>query len=78
MEPEGKLNTQLQEINEKMITESETEAIIQQFRDWGLYEAAVVQFAEDDDDDVEQKMQWFLDMLPGTHEQRKMIADNWR
>ena len=43
-----------------MITECENKTIIQQFRDWGLYEAAVVKIAEDDDDDVEQKMQWFL------------------
>ena len=56
------------------VTESEKEVIIQQFREWGLYEAAVVQFAEDDDEDVEQKTQWFLDMLPVTHEQRQMIA----
>ena len=39
-----------------------------------MHEAAVVQFAEDDDEDVEQKTQWFLDMLPVTHEQRQMIA----
>ena len=57
-----------------MVTESEKEAIIQQFRVWGLYEAPVVQFVEDEDDDVEQKMQWFLDMSPGANEQRPMIA----
>ena len=61
-------DTQLQKLNEKIITESDNEVIIQQFREWGFYEeAAVVQFAEDDDDDVEQKMQWFLDMQPVTH-----------
>ena len=63
MEPEGGQDTQLQELNEKMITESDKEAILQQFhekREGG-------QFAEDDDDDVEQKSQWSLDMLPGTH-----------
>ena len=54
--------------------ESEKKVIIQQFREWGSYEAAIVQFAEDDDSDVEQKMEWFFDMLPVTHEQRQRIA----
>ena len=36
---------------------------MQQFREWGVYEAAVAQFAEDNNDDVEQKMQWFLEMF---------------
>ena len=78
VEPEGGQDTQPQELSEKMITDSEKEAIIQQFREWELYEAAVVQFVEDDGDDVEQKTQWFLDMLPGTHEQRQMIAPMMR
>ena len=56
------------------VTEGEKEVIIQQFRVWGWCEAAIVQFAEDDAEDVEQKMQWFLDMSPVTQEQRQMIA----
>ena len=51
MEPEGGQDTQLQELKE-----SEKEAIIEMFREWRVYEAAVVHYAEDDDDDVEQKM----------------------
>ena len=31
-------------------------------------------FGEDGGDDVEQKMQWFVEMLPGTHEQRQLMA----
>ena len=62
MKPECGQDTKLQKLNEKIITESEKEVIIQQLREWGFYEAAVVQFVEDDDHDVEQKTQWFLDM----------------
>ena len=74
MQPERGQGTQLQDLNEKMIAESEKEVIIQHFREWGLCEVAAVQFAEDDDDDEEQKTQWFLNMLSVTHEQRQMIA----
>ena len=65
--PEGGQDKQLQELNEEIITECEKEAVIQQFREWRVYEAAVAQFAEDNDDDLEQKMQWFFEMLPVTH-----------
>ena len=51
IEPEGGQDTQVQKLNE-----SEKEAIIEQFREWRVHEAAVVHFAENDDDDVEQKM----------------------
>ena len=53
--PEWRQETQLQETNEKMITESEKEAINQRFRERRGYEAGVVLFGEDNDDDVEQK-----------------------
>ena len=72
--PEGGQDKQLQEFNEEMITESEKDAIIQRFRKWRVYEATVAQFAEDTDNDVEQNVQWFLEMLPVTHGQRQMIA----
>ena len=39
-----------------------------------MYEAAVARFSEDNGDDVEQKMQWFSEMLLMTHDQRQMIA----
>ena len=79
--PEGGQDKQLQEFNAEMNTESKKEAIIQQFREWGVYETAVAQFAEDSDDDVDQKMQGFLEMLPvraASNDCTSVAVGNWR
>ena len=64
--PEGGQDKQLQELNEEMITEFE-EAMIQQFREWGLCEAQSPSSLKSMTMTWSTKMQWFFEMLLVTH-----------
>ena len=43
-----------------------------------MCKTVVDQLAEEDDDEVDQKIQWFLKMLSGAQEQHQMIAPVFR
>ena len=62
----------------RVIKDSEKEDLIQRLSEWGVCKAIVDQLAEEDDDEVDKKIQWFLEMLPWTQEQHQMIAPVFR
>ena len=62
----------------RVITDSEKEFLIQRQPEFGVRKAHVDLCAEEDDDEVDQIVQWCLEMLPGTQEQHQMIAQVFR
>ena len=62
----------------RVITDSEKEFLIQRLPELGVRKAHADLCAEEDDDEVDQKTQWCLEMLPGMQEQHQMIAQVFR